>query len=72
MYVTPDMRSRGVARRLLAALEDLARDLGYSVVRLDTGASQAHALALYPSAGYFEIDDYNGNPHASYWGEKRL
>jgi GNAT superfamily N-acetyltransferase len=72
MYVVPAARGRGLARILLGALEDLARDLGYRVVRLDTGASQAPALGLYPSAGYVSIPDYNGNPYASYWGEKRL
>ena len=72
MYVAPQARSRGHARRLLAELEALARDLGYERVRLDTGAEQPHARALYASAGYLEIDDYNRNPYATYWGEKRL
>lgn len=72
MYVVPDQRGRGVARVLLAALEDLARDLGYARVRLDTGSEQPHARRLYESAGYSELDDYNANPLAAYWGEKRL
>ena len=72
MYVLPDARGRGIARELLVALEDAARDLGYERVRLDTGAKQPHAEALYRSAGYADIPDYNGNPAASYWGEKRL
>lgn len=72
MYVAPEMRGRGVARLLLGALEDLARDLGYERVRLDTGWEQPHARALYLSAGYSEIDDYNRNPLAAFWGEKRL
>jgi GNAT superfamily N-acetyltransferase len=72
MYVVPDVRGQGLARQLLGALEDLARELGYTRVRLDTGNRQPHALALYLSAGYFEIPDYNGNPYASFWGEKVL
>ena len=72
MYVVPDRRGRGVARVLLGALEDLPRDLGHAVLRLDTGDRQPHALALYRSAGYFDIDDYNDNPYARWWGEKRL
>lgn len=72
MYVTPAGRSRGVARALLGALEDAARELGYTRVRLDTGPRQPHARALYLSAGYREIADYNGNPAASFWGEKDL
>ena len=72
MFVAPAARSRGHARRLLRGLEDAARDRGYSRVRLDTGPKQPHAAALYASAGYVEIDDYNGNPNATYWGEKEL
>jgi GNAT superfamily N-acetyltransferase len=72
MYVTPDARGQGHARRLLAEIEDAARELGYERVRLDTGATQPHARALYASAGYVAIDDYNDNPLAAYWGEKVL
>jgi len=72
MYVLPDARGRGVARQLLAAIEDTARELGYERVQLDTGASQPHARALYESAGYRDRPDYNDNPYAAYWGEKVL
>src|SRR3954471_1280752 len=72
MYVLPEARGRGAARALLVALEDAARELGYALARLDTGRSQHHARALYESAGYREIPDYNGNPYASYWGEREL
>jgi GNAT superfamily N-acetyltransferase len=72
MYVVPEARGRGLARELLVALEDAARALGYARVRLDTGPKQPRAEALYRSAGYREIADYNGNPHASYFGEKAL
>jgi hypothetical protein len=27
---------------------------------------------MYVSAGYGEVSDYNGNPHATVWGEKDL
>jgi len=72
MYVVPGARRRGVARRLLGALEDAARERGYAFVRLDTGPKQQHAVALYASAGYSEIANFNANPIAAYWGEKRL
>jgi GNAT superfamily N-acetyltransferase len=72
MYVAPAVRGKGVARRLLGALEDTARDLGYEVARLDTGPHQPHAQALYESAGYRPIGNFNANPVASFWGEKRL
>jgi GNAT superfamily N-acetyltransferase len=72
MYVVPDARGRGLGLVLLAALEQLARDLGYSVARLDTGAKQPGVQRMYEDAGYAPIPDYNGNPYASFWGEKRL
>ncbi len=72
MYVAEEARGRGLARELLVALEDAARGLGYARVRLDTGPRQPHAEALYRSAGYRDIPDYNGNPYASYFGEKDL
>lgn len=72
MYVAPGARGRGVAKLLLAALEDRARELGYAVARLDTGPAQPHAERMYRAAGYAEIHNFNDNPIASFWGEKRL
>jgi len=72
IYVAPDARGAGVARALLGRLETLARDAGYDTIRLDTGAKQPASVALFRSHGYQPIADYNGNPVAAYWFEKRL
>lgn len=72
MYVLPEARGGGVARALLGALEDRARELGYTVARLDTGPRQPAAQHLYQSAGYEPIPNFNGNPVASFFGEKSL
>jgi GNAT superfamily N-acetyltransferase len=72
MYVVPEARGCGVARALLGALEDLAREVGYTVARLDSGDRQPHALALYASVGYREIENFNANPAATYFAEKPL
>lgn len=72
MFVRPAARSRGVARALLDALEQTAKELGYQKVRLDTGPKQVHGLALYRSAGYVDVPPYNDNPFACFWGEKVL
>jgi pimeloyl-ACP methyl ester carboxylesterase/GNAT superfamily N-acetyltransferase len=72
IYVVPQARGSGVARALLARLEEAARAIGYDVVRLDTGAKQQASVALFTSSGYHPIGDYNGNPVAAYWFEKRL
>jgi GNAT superfamily N-acetyltransferase len=72
MFVLPEARNRGIARRILEHLEREATKAGYGLVRLDTGDRQPEALHLYRSAGYEEIPDYNGNPAASYWFEKSV
>ena len=69
MYVVPDQRGRGVARMLLTALEDRARELGYVLSRLDTGPKQQGARHLYESAGYTAVANFNGNPVATYFAE---
>ncbi|GIH76794.1 GNAT family N-acetyltransferase [Planobispora longispora] len=58
MYVAPDHRGRGVARSLLAALEDLARAQGNTVLRLATGHLQPEAISLYRGSGYEPIPPY--------------
>ncbi|WP_432195626.1 GNAT family N-acetyltransferase [Streptomyces sp. bgisy027] len=52
MYVVEAMRGRGLARRILAALEDDARTAGRVRMVLETGAKQPEAVALYRSSGY--------------------
>ncbi|MBU3751812.1 MAG: GNAT family N-acetyltransferase [Mycobacterium sp.] len=72
MYVVPEARRSGVARELLAALEDAARRLGYRVARLDTGSRQPHAQAFYEASGYRRVGNFNNNPAAVFHGEKQL
>jgi len=72
MYVTPAARSKGVAAQLLTALEDAARGLGYTVIRLDTGDRQPHAEALYRRSGYAPGPNFNANPMAAFFGTKHL
>ncbi len=72
MFVAPRVRGRGLGRALLHALERRAVELGCDVARLDTTETLAEAMALYRSAGYVEIGDYNRNPNATVWLERRL
>lgn len=72
IYTARDMRGRGLGAMILARIESEAAAAGYELIRLDTGERQPHAIALYRSAGYYEIPDYNGNPPASHWFEKVL
>ncbi|MHA5051911.1 GNAT family N-acetyltransferase [Streptomyces sp. SD15] len=52
MFVTQEARGLGLARRILAALEDDARTAGRTRMVLETGAKQPEAVALYMSSGY--------------------
>ncbi|MET7851351.1 GNAT family N-acetyltransferase [Streptomyces avermitilis] len=52
MYVIPAARGLGLARRILAALEDDARAAGRLRMVLETGAKQPEAISLYASSGY--------------------
>ncbi|TFV73024.1 N-acetyltransferase [Blastococcus sp. CT_GayMR19] len=52
MYVVPSARGRGIAKVVLAALEDDARSRGWTTLRLESGPRQPEAIALYTWAGY--------------------
>jgi putative acetyltransferase len=52
MYVNPGLRRQGVARRLLAHLEQWAASSGYGRIILSTSELQAAALAFYKANGY--------------------
>jgi len=58
MYVPPQGRGRGVARRLLVALEELALTWGAHRIRLGTGTRQPEAIGLYEKHGYEQIPVY--------------
>jgi putative acetyltransferase len=67
MYVHPAHRGRGLARRMLGTLEELARLAGHRVLRVETGSYLPVAIQLYASSGYAEIPaygEYVGNPYS--------
>ena len=67
MYVAPDGRRRGIARRILHALEELAAGFNYRTIRLQTGLEQPEAISLYESSGYHRIAAYGhhiGDPRS--------
>jgi putative acetyltransferase len=55
MYVLKSERRSGLARKILAALETSAAQMGYNVMRLETGNRQHPAMALYESFGFERI-----------------
>jgi GNAT superfamily N-acetyltransferase len=68
MYVVPSARGRGVSKAVLGALEDAARERGWTTLRLETGPLQPEAAGLYSSNGYRRIGPfgvYADNPDAA-------
>lgn len=72
MWIAPEARGMGLARRLLDMLEEAARGFGMKRVRLDTNRALGEAQALYRKAGYREIARYNDNLYADFFFEKQL
>jgi GNAT superfamily N-acetyltransferase len=67
MYVVPEARGRGFSKGVLAGLEQVAAERGWTTLRLETGPMQPEAIGLYAGAGYRPIDAfgaYVGDPDA--------
>lgn len=72
MWVNPNARKLGIARKLIDVLEQQSAKIGINIVRLDTHSSLKKAKKLYLSSGYVEIKPYNDNLYADLWFEKDL
>ncbi len=71
LWIAPEARGQGLARRLMAEIESRARELGYSALKLDSNAALAPAIALYRATGWADCPSYTGFP-ADIWMEKTL
>jgi GNAT superfamily N-acetyltransferase len=58
MFTASEARGRGLGRRMLATIEESAREAGCKRLILETGDRQPEAVGLYESAGYVRIDDF--------------
>ena len=74
MYVRPQQRGTGVGYRILAYLEEIAGQLGFTVTRLETGVHQHDAMKLYERFNYVRrgpFGEYTNDPNSLCY-EKRL
>jgi len=72
MYVVPRAQRRGLARLMLAHLEQTAAAAGADVMVLETGIAQPEAIALYESSGYVPVEAfgyYRDSPIVRYFGK---
>lgn len=72
LWVCPSARGLGLARRLMTAAEDAARELSIATLRLDTNRALPEAAKLYRATGWIEIERFNDDPYAEVFFEKRL
>ena len=64
LFVHPTARGAGLRRRLMAAVVEEARRLGYGRMRLDTTPGMETAQRLYEELGFGETAPYTHNPVA--------
>lgn len=72
LWVAPAARGQGLARRLMAEVEDAAQRLRIQVLRLDTNSALPEAIELYRKTGWVDIPRYNDDPYPDVFFEKRL
>ena len=58
MYVFPEKRGSGIAKKILSELESWATELSFSRCILETGKKQPEAISLYKKNGYNLIQNY--------------
>ncbi|MFN3994241.1 MAG: GNAT family N-acetyltransferase [Tabrizicola flagellatus] len=69
LWVDASARGQGLARRLMAAIEDEARAMGLAALKLDTNSALAEAIALYRQTGWTDIAPYTGAPADTWLGK---
>ncbi len=72
LWVAPSARGLGLARRLMEAAEDIARELSIKILRLDTNSALLEAQQLYRNSGWNEIERFNDDPYPDTFFEKHL
>ena len=55
VFVQVPSRGRGISKALMAEVEQIARELGETELKLQTGPKQVEAIALYSGIGYADI-----------------
>ncbi|MBC7479498.1 MAG: GNAT family N-acetyltransferase [Pseudorhodobacter sp.] len=71
LWVAPQARGQGLARRLMLQIEHTARSLGYANLNLDTNEHLPEAITLYQATHWTPTAAYSGPP-STHWFTKRL
>lgn len=62
LYVVPSFRKFGIGRKLVQAILDDAKTLGYHTMKLDTLDRLQPAIQLYKDFGFTDASAYYANP----------
>ena len=62
MFVLAAYNGKGIGKKMLGSIIDIARELNYKKLRLDTLPDMIQAQRLYRSSGFIEIAPYRYNP----------
>ena len=65
MFIKQDWQKQGIGKKLLEKAVELARELNYTTIRLDTLNYMTPAIKLYKGCGFYEIPAYYNNPNAT-------
>ncbi len=71
LWVQASARGQGLARRLMRDIENEARAMGATHLKLDTNSALSEAITLYRATGWTDIAPYTGPP-ANTWMGKAL
>jgi len=63
LFVYSSSQGKGLGQILCEKIILIARELGYSKMRLDTVAKLKSAISLYEKIGFYEIEAYCPNPN---------
>jgi putative acetyltransferase len=62
MFVYAEYHGKGIGRALTEAIIQAAKEISYTIMRLDTGAGKIEAQSLYRSMGFRTIPPYYDLP----------
>lgn len=62
LYVRDNFRGLGIGKMLVSKLIQVAVDIGYSHMLLDTLPFLENAIKMYKDFGFYEIEPYNDSP----------
>ncbi|MEQ1497583.1 MAG: GNAT family N-acetyltransferase [Novosphingobium sp.] len=72
MWIAKQARGSGLARHLMARIETVARELGITLLRLDSNRALHEAIAIYRHWGWTEVTRFNDDPYADVFFEKAI